>query len=101
MIVKELKAVADKYGKERRTALVYDHEIEADEEPDVPDYPVTVFVSREGYFKKITPQSLRMASEQKFKEGDGLLFLAGDEQQSGAAGVHGPVSGLQMPPVRL
>ena len=74
VIVKELKAVADKYGKERRTALVYDHEIEADEEPDVPDYPVTVFVSREGYFKKITPQSLRMSGEQKFKEGDALLF---------------------------
>ena len=74
VIVKELKAVADKYGKERKTALVYDHEIEADEEPDVPDYPVTVFVSREGYFKKITPQSLRMSGEQKFKEGDGILF---------------------------
>ena len=74
VIVKELKAVADKYGKERKTALVYDHEIEADEEPDVPDYPVTVFVSREGYFKKITPQSLRMSGEQKFKEGDSLLL---------------------------
>ena len=74
VIVKELKAVADKYGKERRTALVYDHEIEADEEPDVPDYPVTVFISREGYFKKITPQSLRMSGEQKFKEGDALLL---------------------------
>ena len=74
VIVKELRAVADKYGKERMTTLVYDHEDAPDEEPDVPDYPVTVFVSREGYFKKITPQSLRMASEQKFKEGDGLLF---------------------------
>ena len=74
VIVKELKAVADKYGKERMTTLVYDHEDAPDEEPDVPDYPVTIFVSREGYFKKITPQSLRMASEQKFKEGDGLLF---------------------------
>ena len=74
VIVKELKAVADKYGKDRKTALVYDHEIEPDEEPEVPDYPVTVFVSREGYFKKITPQSLRMSGEQKFKEGDSLLF---------------------------
>ena len=75
IIVKELKAVADKYGQPRRTALVHAGELtlEAPEE-DVPDYPVTVFLSREGYFKKITAQSLRMSSEQKFKEGDGLAF---------------------------
>ena len=46
----------------------------AAEEPEVPDYPVTAFISREGYFKKITPQSLRMSGEQKFKEGDSLLL---------------------------
>ena len=47
----------------------------AEEEDDVPDYPVTVFVSQEGYLKKMTPQSLRTSSgEQKFKEGDGLAF---------------------------
>lgn len=74
VIVKELKAVADKYGQERKTTLVYDHETQIVEEPEIPDYPVTVFVSREGYFKKITPQSLRVSGEQKFKEGDGLLF---------------------------
>ena len=75
IIIKELKAVADKYGQPRRTALVHAGELtlEAPEE-DAPDYPVTVFLSREGYFKKITAQSLRMSSEQKFKEGDGLAF---------------------------
>ena len=75
IIVDELKAVADKYGKARRTTLVYDHETQLPDEPDVPDYPVTIFVSREGYFKKITPQSLRMSGEQKFKEGDSLLLM--------------------------
>ena len=75
IIIQELKAVADKFGQPRRTALVHAGELtlEAPEE-DVPDYPVTVFLSREGYFKKITAQSLRMSSEQKFKEGDGLAF---------------------------
>ena len=75
IIIKELKAVADKYGQPRRTALVHAGEVEEQTpEEDVPDYPVTVFLSREGYFKKITAQSLRMSSEQKFKEGDGLAF---------------------------
>ena len=74
IIVSELKAVGEKYGKDRKTTLVYDHQLEADDEPDVPDYPVTAFISREGYFKKITPQSLRMSGEQKYKEGDGLLW---------------------------
>ena len=74
IIVSELKTVADRYGKDRKTTLVYDHETELPDEPDVPDYPVTVFVSREGYFKKITPQSLRMSGEQKYKEGDGPLL---------------------------
>ena len=74
IIVSELKAVGEKYGKDRKTTLVYDHQLETDDEPDVPDYPVTAFISREGYFKKITPQSLRMSGEQKYKEGDGLLW---------------------------
>ena len=74
-ICKELEQVAQKYGKARKTTLVYDHELqqEPDDEPEN-DYPVTVFLSREGYFKKITAQSLRMSGEQKFKEGDGLLL---------------------------
>ena len=75
VIVKELEEIAEKYGEERRTGFVYDHEIETpEEEDDIPDYPVTVFVSKEGYFKKITPLSLRMSGEQKFKEGDSLQF---------------------------
>ena len=75
VIVKELNAIAEKYGEPRRTGILYDSvSYEPDDEPETPDYPVSVFVSREGYFKKITPKSLRMADEQKFKEGDGLLF---------------------------
>ena len=75
IIVKELKTVADKYGKDRKTTLVFEHQL-VEEEPmeEVPDYPVTLFISKGGYFKKITPQSLRMSGEQKFKEGDSLSF---------------------------
>ena len=75
IIVRELEEVSKKYGADRRTGLIYDHEIYVEETPEAPaEYPVTVFVSREGYLKKITPQSLRMSGEQKFKEGDGLAF---------------------------
>lgn len=74
VICKELDAVSSKYGQPRKTQMVYDHELNVPDEPDMPDYPVTVFISREGYFKKITPQSLRMSGEQKFKEGDTLLL---------------------------
>ena len=76
VITKELEEVSKKYGKPRLTEIVYqteDAEPE-DEEDNVPDYPVTVFLSREGYLKKITAQSLRMSGEQKFKEGDSLRF---------------------------
>ena len=75
IIVKELDEVSRKYGVDRRTGLVCDHEVfeQSAEEPE-PEYPVTVFVSRGGYLKKITPQSLRMSGEQKFKEGDTLDF---------------------------
>ena len=73
IIVDELNEVAKKFGEPRRTTLLYGHEIEVyDETETVEEYPVHVFLSREGYFKKITPLSLRMASEQKYKEGDGL-----------------------------
>ena len=73
IIIQELEHVAEKYGADRRTALVYEYETAVEEEVDeTPDYPVYLFLSREGYFKKITPQSLRMSSEQKFKEGDAL-----------------------------
>ena len=74
IIVGELEDVRKKYAQPRKTEIIYSHEVEYEEEPeDTPDYPVTLFLSREGYFKKITPQSLRMSGEQKFKEGDGLL----------------------------
>ena len=72
IIIDELTAVRKKYAVPRRTSILYSHEVEEfDEEEETPDYPVTVFLSREGYFKKITPQSLRMSGEQKYKEGDG------------------------------
>ena len=74
VIKKELKAVTDKFGQNRKTEIIYHiDEIQPEEEQVViPDYPVTVFISREGYLKKITAQSLRMSGEQKFKEGDSL-----------------------------
>ena len=74
VIVEELNAAAKKCGEPRRTSIVYPHEITSytPEEEQKEEYPVTVFLSREGYFKKITPASLRMNSEQKFKEGDAL-----------------------------
>ncbi len=74
IIIDELRNVKNKYALPRRTEILYEHQAEAVvEEEEIPDYPVHLFLSREGYFKKITPQSLRMASEQKFKEGDSLL----------------------------
>ena len=73
IIIDELTEVRKKYAVPRRTEIVYGHELpEEPEEEPVDDYPVHLFLSREGYFKKITPQSLRMSGEQKFKEGDGL-----------------------------
>ena len=74
LIVSELEQVSKKFGTDRKTTLIHESDVPAaDEEDETPDYPVHLFLSREGYFKKITPQSLRMSGEQKFKEGDGLL----------------------------
>lgn len=71
IIVKELKDVAEKYGQPRRSILVYASDIEQVEEvEEIPDYPVNLFFTKEGYFKKITPLSLRMGGEQKLKDGD-------------------------------
>ena len=71
IIVSELREVMKKYGKPRRSMLIYPNELPQEaEEEEVPDYPVHLFFSRDGYFKKITPQSLRMSGEQKLKEGD-------------------------------
>ncbi len=73
IIISELSAINKKYTTPRRTTIVYADEIgEYMPEEQVEDYPVTLFLSREGYFKKISAQSLRMSGEQKFKEGDGL-----------------------------
>ena len=73
IIISELRAIIKKYPSPRKTGIVYASEIEEFEETDtVEDYPVTVFLSNEGYIKKITPLSLRMSGEQKFKDGDGL-----------------------------
>ena len=76
VIISELQEVSKKYGQPRKTEILYNVTETApeDEEEPVPDYPVTVFVSKEGYLKKITAQSLRMSGEQKFKEGDSLSF---------------------------
>lgn len=71
IIIRELEEVAKKYGKPRRTMILYADEVEeAEIVEEVPDYPVNLFFTKEGYFKKITPQSLRMSGEQKLKEGD-------------------------------
>ena len=73
IIKKELQDIIKKYDTPRKTDIVYDDEIEEyNEEDHIEDYPVTLFLSNEGYFKKITPLSLRMGGEQKYKDGDSL-----------------------------
>ena len=76
IIMKELADVAKKYGKPRRCEIMYEVPAVEGEEPEqqIPDYPVHLFFTRDGYFKKITPQSLRMSGEQKLKDGDEVLF---------------------------
>ena len=72
ILVDELTAAARKYGEPRKTEILYEHQqMELPEEEPEAKYPVRLFLSREGYLKKITPQSLRMSGEQKYKEGDG------------------------------
>ncbi|MEG2769793.1 MAG: topoisomerase IV, partial [Oscillospiraceae bacterium] len=75
IIIEQLKAISKTYGKPRRSEILYDVEtaLEEEEIDDAPEYPVNLFFTREGYFKKITPQSLRMSGEQKLKEGDEIL----------------------------
>ena len=77
IIVKELKEVADKYGRERKCPLLHIDDIAADADvgEEIPDYPVHLFFTKEGYFKKITPQSLRMSSDQKLKEDDEVTIV--------------------------
>lgn len=71
IIIDELKEVIAKYQQPRRTMFIYSDDVEEEEvEEEVPDYPVNIFLTKEGYFKKITPQSLRMSGEHKLKEND-------------------------------
>ncbi|MBR1897769.1 MAG: topoisomerase IV [Oscillospiraceae bacterium] len=75
LIAKELQDTAKKYGQPRKTMFIHlTEEEEAPVEEEAPDYPVHLFLSKEGYFKKITPQSLRMSGEQKVKEGDCIVL---------------------------
>lgn len=74
IIVKELKAIADKYGQPRKSIIIYEDNAKYEEEvEEIPDYPVTFFFTKEGYFKKITPQSLRMSGAHKLKDGDEIV----------------------------
>ena len=74
IIIKELEEIAKKYGMERKTKIISAEENKITvEEEKVPDYPVTLFFTKDGYFKKITPQSLRMSGEHKLKEGDEIV----------------------------
>ncbi len=74
IIIDELKKVSEKYGQPRKTEVIYiDDEPDVKTEPEVPDYPCKIFLTREGYLKKITPQSLRMSGEQKLKENDVMV----------------------------
>ena len=79
VLMDEMNAVVKKYGQDRRTQIICDAADAIDEdteESQTPETPVHVFVSKQGYLKRITPQSLRMSGEQKFKEGDSLSFTA-------------------------
>ncbi len=74
IIVKELKAIAEKYGQPRKSIIIYEDSTKYEEEiEEIPDYPVTFFFTKEGYFKKITPQSLRMSGAHKLKDGDEIV----------------------------
>lgn len=74
IIVKELKEIAEKYGQPRKSIIIYEDIVSyTEEKDDVPDYPVNIFFTKEGYFKKITPQSLRMSSNHKLKDGDEIV----------------------------
>ena len=75
IIISELRDIAKKYGKERKSELIYvQPDEESEEEEEIPDYAVNLFATREGYFKKITPLSLRMGGDQKLKEHDEIIF---------------------------
>ncbi len=71
IIIRELSEIAEKYGQPRKSMIIYaDDIVDEDIVEEVPDYAVNLFFTKEGYFKKITPQSLRMSGEHKLKDGD-------------------------------
>lgn len=75
ILVNELTDVVNRYGQDRKTRIIFASEVAEEEtEEEIPDFPVNLFFSKEGYFKKITPQALRMSGEQKLKEGDEMLL---------------------------
>ncbi|MCL1882060.1 MAG: DNA topoisomerase (ATP-hydrolyzing) subunit A [Oscillospiraceae bacterium] len=77
LIIEDLREIAKKHGKPRKTEILYGitgvSENTNDSLEEIPDYPVNIILTKEGYFKKITPQSLRMSGEQKMKEGDSIM----------------------------
>lgn len=82
IIVDELTRVSEKYGKDRRSEIVYDTDSDEEVEEEIPDYEVNLFFTRDGYFKKITPLSLRMSGEQKLKEGDEMLYTVNSKNSA-------------------
>ena len=74
LIINELEEIAEKYGQNRKTKFAEIIPEEEETEEEIPDYPLNIFLTKEGYFKRVTPQSLRMSGEHKFKEGDSLVF---------------------------
>lgn len=72
IVIAELRNINKKFITPRKTSVIYNSEIEEVVEEDIPDYPVTVFLSRDGYFKKLTPLALRMSGEMRYKDGDEL-----------------------------
>ncbi len=74
IIIKEMREVAEKYGQPRRSMILCEENtVELEEIEEIPDYAVNLFLTAEGYFKKITPQSLRMSGDHKLKEGDSIV----------------------------
>lgn len=75
VIIDELNNVVSKYGKDRRSRIIYEYDsyTAQDEKEEIPDYPVNLFFTKEGYFKKITPQSWKISSEHNLKEGDKVI----------------------------
>ena len=94
--------MAKKYGQPRRSEILYDlpEEESRAEEESMPDYPVTVFFTREGYFKKIPPQSLRTAGAHKLKEGDEIIQQVETRNNVEAALLYRQAAGVQGAPER-